>query len=197
MDKLKIAKRTFQKYGLSEKVLSEIVALLPEVEDATEETIIEQLQAYELIAKSFQSEIERRLASTKKKDNEPNPKNDEDEGKSDNNNNDTIKLLLKLNERLDKMEKGQISSTLNQSAIEKLKAIKMTDKEIEAVMFGRSFETEEAVEEFVTKQSEYFEEITATRLKDNAGGGFNPKGSQGEYSKKAMEQDVEEFNKQF
>ncbi|MDO4763726.1 MAG: hypothetical protein Q4A00_05035 [Flavobacteriaceae bacterium] len=42
MNRLNIAKRHFRKYGLSENVLGEIVALLPEDETATEETIIDK-----------------------------------------------------------------------------------------------------------------------------------------------------------
>ena len=94
------------------------------------------------------------------------------------------------------MEKGQVSAGLNQSAMEKLKALKMTDKEIEAVMFGRSFETEEAVNDFIGKQSEIYEEILSSRHKENAGSGFNTMSGQGgTYKKEAMEQDIAEFNK--
>ena len=45
MNKLSIAKKHFRKYGLSESVIKTIVALIPDEEEATEETITEQLQA--------------------------------------------------------------------------------------------------------------------------------------------------------
>lgn len=196
MDKLNIAKKHFRKYGLSENVLGEIVALLPQDENATEETIIEQLQAYENIAKSFQAEAERRVKLTKdkyeagKKESSTKKENEEVE-------NPTLAMLEKINSRLDAMEKGQISANLNKVAIDKLKALNLSDKEVEAVMFGRSFETSEAVEEFVAKQGEYFEEISAQRTKDNAGNGFVPQSGAGQYSQKEIEQDIKEFNKHY
>lgn len=53
MNKLSIAKKYFRKYGLSESVIKTIVALIPDEEEATEETITEQLQAYEPLANLF------------------------------------------------------------------------------------------------------------------------------------------------
>ena len=174
MNKLSIAKKHFRKYGLSESVIKTIVALIPDEEEATEETITEQLQAYEPLAKET----------------EPTPK-EEGEPKDR-----VLEALGNITKRLEAMEKGQISAGLNQSAMEKLKALKMTDKEIEAVMFGRSFETEEAVNDFIGKQSEIYEEILSSRHKENAGSGFNTMSGQGgTYKKEAMEQDIAEFNK--
>lgn len=196
MNKLSIAKKHFRKYGLSESVIKTIVALIPDEEEATEETITEQLQAYEPLAKSFQAEAERRVSLAVKglkpepQEVEPTPK-EEGEPKDP-----VLEALGNITKRLEAMEKGQISAGLNQSAMEKLKALKMTDKEIEAVMFGRSFETEEAVNDFIGKQSEIYEEILSSRHKENAGSGFNTmSGQSGTYKKEAMEQDIAEFNK--
>ena len=196
MNKLSIAKKHFRKYGLSESVIKTIVALIPDEEEATEETITEQLQAYEPLAKSFQAEAERRVSLAVKglkpelKEVEPNPK---EEGEPED---PVLEALGNITKRLEAMEQGQVSAGLNQSAMEKLKALKMTDKEIEAVMFGRSFETEEAVNDFIGKQSEIYEEILSSRHKENAGSGFNTMSGQGgTYKKEAMEQDIAEFNK--
>lgn len=196
MNKLNIAKKYFRKYGFSEKVLGEIVALLPNDENATEETILEQLQAYESIAQSFQNEIERRVSIIQKKYEQPNPEPADPKTEAGANN-ETLNLLKEMNQRLNAMEKGQISATLNNTAVERLKALQMNEKEIEAVMYGRNFETSEAVDDFVEKQSEYYKDIIATRTKDNAGNGFRPQSGASEYTKADIEQDIAEFNKQF
>ena len=182
MNKLSIAKKHFRKYGLSESVIKTIVALIPDEEEATEETITEQLQAYEPLAKSFQAEAERRV-SLAVKGLKPEPKEVEPTPKEEGEPKDPVLEAL-----------GNITKRLE--AMEKLKALKMTDKEIEAVMFGRSFETEEAVNDFIGKQSEIYEEILSARHKENAGNGFNTMSGQGgTYKKEAMEQDIAEFNK--
>lgn len=199
MNKLSIAKKHFRKYGLSESVIKTIVALIPDEEEATEETITEQLQAYEPLAKSFQAEAERRVSlavkGLKSEPQEVEPKQPNPQEKTEPKD-PVLEALGNITKRLEAMEKGQVSAGLNQSAMEKLKALKMTDKEIEAVMFGRSFETEEAVNDFIGKQSEIYEEILSARHKENAGNGFNTMSGQGgTYKKEAMEQDIAEFNK--
>lgn len=205
MDILKIVKKQFQKFGLSEKSLKEIANLVEKTlsgnEELTEEQVTEQVKTFEPIAKSFQSEVERRVSEAKKGTNGSNGSDDESEeqggsagGEKGGNSNEMLKQILN---RLDGIEKGQAVKTNNQTAIAKLKELKLTESEIESVMYGRNFETAEQVEEFITKQTEIYETITAERLKNNAGNGFNPMSASGNYSKQEIQQDVEDFNKQF
>ncbi|WP_394265185.1 hypothetical protein [Bergeyella zoohelcum] len=203
MDKkqfLAIVKKHFLKFGFSNKVLGEISALVDFTEnETTEEEIIEQLKRYEPIAKSFQSELDTRLAKGRKTDTDSAANGEDEEDNTSasgtKTKDATNATLEKILERLDKIEKGAVVKTNNEKATTKLKELGFTDKEIESAMFERNFETEDSVEEFVKKQSEILEDILKERVRENAGNGLHPHSSGANYSKAAIEKDIEEFNK--
>lgn len=203
---LAIVKKHFQKYGLSEKVLGEITSLIQNhfgEDEATEELVLEQLKIYEPMAKSFQSEIDSRVATARKERTTADDaaETEEEEGAdtepaSGKKPKDTTRSMLeKLMQKIDNLEKGQSVKSNNETAVARLKELKMTDKEIEAAMYGRNFETADSVDEFVSKQSELYEEIVKDRVKGSAGEGFSPMSSGGHYSKASIAKDIEEFNK--
>lgn len=205
---LAIVKKHFLKYGLSEKTLGEITTLVQNSfgeDEATEETVLEQLKAYEPMAKAFQSEIDSRVANASKSKDRTTAETTADDEEEDIDTGsasgkkpkDTTKSLLeKLITKIDNLERGQSVKSNNETAVAKLKELKMSDREIEAAMFGRNFETAEAVEDFVNKQSELYEEILKDRVKEQAGEGFSPMSNGGNYSKASVKNDIEEFNKQ-
>ncbi|MSN81954.1 hypothetical protein D1Y73_02635 [Riemerella anatipestifer] len=196
---LQIIKKHFTKFGLSESTLGEITKLIEGsyTENSTAEEIIEQCKSYESLAKVLQSEIDTRVSSAVekvKKEQAPDKKSGADKEAEP-----TIGEYLKqISERLDNIEKGQVVKSLNEKAVARLKELKMTDKEIEAAMFGRNFENEESLNEFVTKQTEIYEEIVKERVSNSAGNGFSPMSSSGNGVKNtAIKNDIEEFNKQY
>ncbi|KUJ56443.1 hypothetical protein [Chryseobacterium aquaticum] len=197
-----IVKKHFLKNGLSEKALQGLSDSITGSlgENATDEEITAQCVVFEPFAKTFQSEIDARVAAaTKKKgqegksgegaDEEPKP----EEGKT------TDPLLLavqKLTETVQGLKTEKAVETNNQKVINGLKALKMTDKEIESVMLGRSFENEDGIEEFVTKQGEYYSEILQSRTEAAAGEGYIAPSSVGNQSQAQKKADVEAFNKE-
>ncbi|AQY21344.1 hypothetical protein [Riemerella anatipestifer] len=196
---LQIIKKHFTKFGLSESTLGEITKLIEGsyTENSTAEEIIEQCKSYESLAKVLQSEIDTRVSSAVekvKKEQAPDKKSGADKEAEP-----TIGEYLKqISERLDNIEKGQVVKSLNEKAVTRLKELKMTDKEIEAAMFGRNFENEESLNEFVTKQTEIYEGIVKERVSNSAGNGFSPMSSSGNgVENTAIKNDIEEFNKQF
>ena len=106
--------------------------------------------------------------------------------------------ILKLQQTVENLQKERISGDLGAAVRTKLKeTLKMTDKEIESVMYGRTFESAEQVEEFVTKQEELYQDITKERIEHQAGSGFVPMISQGNVNKAAIENDIKEFNEKY
>lgn len=198
-----IVKKHFLKNGLSEKALQGLSDSITGSlgENATDEEITAQCVVFEPFAKTFQSEIDARVAAaTKKKEQEgksgegadPEPK--PEEGKT------TDPLLLavqKLTETVQGLKTEKAVETNNQKVINGLKALKMTDKEIESVMLGRSFENEDGIEEFVTKQGEYYSEILQSRTEAAAGEGYIAPSSVGNQSQAQKKADVEAFNANF
>lgn len=198
-----IVKKHFQKNGLSERALQGLSDAITGSlgENATDEEITAQCVVFEPLAKTFQSEIDARVtAATKKKEQggnsgegaaeEPKP----EEGKT------TDPLLLavqKLTETVQGLKTEKAIETNNQKVIAGLKALKMTEKEIDSVMLGRSFEKEEDIEEFVTKQGEFYAEITQNRTEENAGEGYKPVTSVGNQTTAQKTADIEAFNKAF
>ncbi|WP_018674848.1 hypothetical protein [Riemerella columbina] len=197
---LRIIKAHFTKFGLSESTLGEITKLIEGsyTENSTAEEIIEQCKNYESLAKVLQSEIDTRVTSAVekvKKEQVPDKKSGADKDQSEPKNNDYLKKIL---ERLDNIEKGQVVKSLNEKAVVRLKDLKMTDKEIESAMFGRNFDNEESLNEFVTKQAEIYEEIVKERVSNNAGNGFPPMSPTGNsVSNTAIKNDIDEFNKHY
>lgn len=196
---LQIIKAYFKKFGLSESTLGEITKLIEGsyTENSTEEEITEQCKSYEALAKVLQSEIDARVTSAVekvKKEQAPNKQGAEKE-QPEPKDNDYLKKIL---ERLDNIEKGQVVKSLNEKAVARLKDLKMTDKEIESAMFGRNFDNEESLNEFVTKQAEIYEEIVKERVSNNAGNGFPPMSPTGNsVSNTAIKNDIDEFNKHY
>lgn len=202
-------KKFFLKNGLSIKALQ---ALSDSVmgsleENATEEEITDKCKLFEPLAKTFQSEADSRVqAALKKKEQEGNDEEEEGAGDPEPKPGKTTKKvtndpLLAAIETLTKTVQGmqteQVVKTNNQKVIEGLKELKMTEKEIESVMYGRSFEKEEDIEEFVTKQGEYYSEITQGRAEANAGDGYKPVTSVGNQTQAQKTADMESFNKAF
>ncbi|AZA91135.1 Uncharacterised protein [Chryseobacterium nakagawai] len=203
-------KKFFLKNGLSAKALQ---ALSDSVmgsleENATEEEITDKCKLFEPLAKTFQSEADSRVqAALKKKEQEGND-DDEEEGAGDpepkpgkSPKKVTTDPLLAAIETLTKTVQGmqteQVVKTNNQKVIEGLKELKMSEKEIESVMYGRSFEKEEDIEDFVTKQGEYYSEITQGRAEAAAGDGYKPVTSVGNQTAAQKQADMESFNKAF
>lgn len=200
-------KKFFLKNGLSAKALQ---ALSDSVmgsleENATEEEITDKCKLFEPLAKTFQSEADSRVQAALKKK-EQGEGEDDDEGADDiktepKSKKVTTDPLLAAIETLTKTVQGmqteQVVKTNNQKVIEGLKELKMTEKEIESVMYGRSFEKEEDIEDFVTKQGEYYSEITQGRAEATAGDGYKPVTSVGNQTAAQKQADMESFNKAF
>lgn len=205
-------KKFFLKNGLSAKALQ---ALSDSVmgsleENATEEEITEKCKLFEPLAKTFQSEADSRVqAALKKKEQGGN--DDSDEGADDDsepsqptgkparktNKDPLLTAIETLTKTVQGMQIAQAVKTNNEKVAEGLKALKMSDKEIESVMFGRSFEREEDIEEFITKQGELYAEIVQKRTEENAGDGYAPPSSAGSQTKAQKQADIEAFNKAF
>lgn len=202
-------KKFFLKNGLSAKALQ---ALSDSVmgsleENATEEEITDKCKLFEPLAKTFQSEADSRVqAALKKKEQEEEEEEEEGAGDTEPKPGKTTKKvttdpLLAAIETLTKTVQGmkteQVVKTNNQKVIAGLKELKMTDKEIESVMYGRSFDKEEDIEDFVTKQGEYYSEITQGRAETAAGEGYKPTTSVGNQTAAQKQADMESFNKAF
>ncbi|AZB23598.1 hypothetical protein EG339_02660 [Chryseobacterium bernardetii] len=203
-------KKFFLKNGLSAKALQ---ALSDSVmgsleENATEEEITDKCKLFEPLAKTFQSEADSRVqAALKKKEQEGND-DDEEQGAVDpepkpgkSPKKVTSDPLLAAIEALTKtvqgMQTDQKVQSNNQKVIEGLKELKMTEKEIESVMYGRSFEKEEDIEDFIAKQGEYYSEITQGRAEATAGEGYKPTTSVGNQTPAQKQADIDSFNKAF
>lgn len=204
-------KKFFLKNGLSAKALQ---ALSDSVmgsleENATEEEITDKCKLFEPLAKTFQSEADSRVqAALKKKEQEGSDDDEEEEGAGTTEPKPgkspkkvTSDPLLAAIEALTKTVQGmQIDQKVqsnNQKVIEGLKELKMTEKEIESVMYGRSFEKEEDIEDFIAKQGEYYSEITQGRAEAAAGEGYKPTTSVGNQTPAQKQADIESFNKAF
>lgn len=202
---LQIVKKHFLKFGFSEKVLSEIAALVKssfnEDDELTNEAVAEKLKAYEPIAKSFQSEIDQRVSKAKEKTMSEDAADEEEEEQPKHSASDKRltqrELIEKLFEKIETLEKGQSVKTNNEKAVQRLKELKMSDREIEAAMFGRNFETEKSMTEFVEKQEELYKEILKDRAQEQAGNGFLPQSSNGNVSKESIQSAIDHFNKNF
>ncbi|MDF2931219.1 MAG: hypothetical protein K0R36_550 [Chryseobacterium sp.] len=198
-----IVKKHFLKNGLSEKALQGLSDSITGSlgENATDEEITAQCVVFEPLAKTFQSEIDARVtAATKKKEQEGKTVEGATTEPATEPGKDADPLLLAIQE-LSKTVKGlqteKAVETNNQKVINGLKALKMTDKEIESVMLGRSFEAEDGIEEFVAKQGEYYSEILQTRTEAAAGEGYVAPSSVGNQNQAQKKADVEAFNKTF
>ena len=197
-------KKYFNKIGFSAATLQVLSDMVTGSlgENATEEEINDKCKEIEPLTKSFQSEIDSRVAAARKtpekksggEEPEGNP-NPAGEQKTDD---ATLKALQKLQETVDQLQKEKVSGGLSATVKTKLKEdLKMTDKEIESVMWGREFESEDQVNDFVTKQEEFYADITKSRTEEKAGNGFIPASSKGDVSKTAIENDIKAFNEKY
>lgn len=188
-------KKFFLKNGLSAKalqVLSDSVMGTLE-ENATEEEITDKCKLFEPLAKTFQSEADSRVQAALKKKEQVGNDDEEEEGAGD----PLLAAIEALTKTVQGMQTEQVVKTNNQKVIEGLKELKMTEEEIDSVMYGRSFEKEEEIEDFVTKQGEYYSKITQGRAETAAGEGYKPVTSVGNQTAAQKQADMESFNKAF
>lgn len=198
-----IVKKHFLKNGLSEKALQGLSDSITGSlgENATDEEITAQCVVFEPLAKTFQSEIDARVtAATKKKEqggNSGEGANDEPKSEEGKTTDPMLLAIQKLTETVQGLKTEKAVETNNQKVVAGLKALKMTDKEIDSVMLGRSFENDEGIEEFVTKQGEFYAEILQNRTEADAGEGYKPASSVGNQTEAQKKADVEAFNKSY
>lgn len=188
-----------QKMGFSEKALQGLSDMITgSLEDnATEDEINEKCKEFEPIARSFQSEIDRaKAAAMKSKSGEAGTEGSKDEESADETKG-TDPTLKALQDQVAQLMKEKTTESLNTKVKTKLKDLKLTEKEIDSLMFGRTFETEDQIEEFVTKQGEFYEDIVKDRTVEKAGTGFVPGASRGNVSKTSIENDIKEFNEKY
>lgn len=195
--KLSVLKKHFSKYGLSEKALGEIYKLMQGqiTDQSTDEQIIELCKGYEPLAKVFQSEMD--ALRTKGKGQQDTGAEQNTSATETKQENDLFKLIADLKSEIQGLKKEQTASVLLSSAKNRLKEAKFTEKEIEAILLGRSFENEEGLNDFITKQTALYEEITKERLETQAGSGTQPPTGSGKPSEQTLKNDFEAFNKMF
>lgn len=194
----------FQKFGFTKRIMDTIqTTLMPEdLEDVTAEQVTEICQAYEPLAKAFQSETDARVQTAIEKAKKGNQSdrsdqnNRSDQDEDEDNGDQTEDRYQALMQRLERLEKEKTMEQTRSTVAKALEALKMTPAEVRSAMLGRSFESEDEALNFIDQQSEIYEEITKERAEHNAGEGFSPgQADGGSYSKKQIEADVEEFNR--
>lgn len=207
---LKITKKHFNKFGLSAKSLGEITTLIEGSleENSTDEDAIEQCKRFEPLASSYQTDIDTRVTSAVEKatkkgpegagsgegaNDEPNPGNQPPA----NSNEAVLAAIAALSTEVTNMKKGQSVQTNNETVVAALKELKMSEKQIESTMLGRSFETAESATEFIEKQTDLYAEIAKEQVSERAGSGFAPMGSGGNVTKTQKEADITAFNAKF
>lgn len=194
-------KKYFTKFGFSDRVLQvlsdSVTGSIEDIENATEDEINEASKNYETLAKSFQSEIETRVAldrkrSGKKKGVETEEiEDDEDKTKVDPN----LKAIM---DRLERMEKANVSGDLNKKVSDALKTNhNLSDNQISAILHGRSFGTSDEVDEFLEAQKTFQETIQQETIERKAGSGYAPPGSKGDVTKASVENDIKSFNEKY
>ena len=201
-----LVKKHFLKNGLPMGVLQSINGMIEKsiTNDSTDDEVIEICKAYDAFAKSFQSEVDAKVAKAKKVASSKNAEDEEDEDEEEqpvqvkkpkSKTSKTDELLLKLIEKVERLENEKVSSSLIDKATAKMKELKMTDSEIKALLHGRTFEDEEQVNSFIETQSELYEEVLKERVSLNLGNGNKPASAKGEISLESFKQDLEQFNK--
>lgn len=205
----RITKKHFTKFGLLPKSLGEITNLIEGStdENSTEEEVIELCKTYEPLAKSLQTDIETRVTTAVEKakkgpegagsgdgaTDEPNPGNQPPASSNE----AVLAAIAALSTEVTNMKKGQSVLTNNETVVAALKELKMSEKQIESTMLGRSFETAESATEFIEKQTELYTEISKEQVHERAGSGFAPMGSGGNVTKTQKEADITAFNAKF
>lgn len=197
-----IVKKHFLKYGLPATVLQSISNLVMGSldENATEEEIIDSAKTYDDFAKSFQSEVDSKIAKARKEQSveEGNGSGGKAGSESGNEGEDETKTLIKqLLQKVSNLEADKINKSFTEKATYRLKSLKMTDAEINATLYGRKFSSDEELEDFVAKQEEFYSDILKTRTEQVIGNGGRPPVSQGSNSKEALKQEIESFNERY
>ena len=197
-------KKYFNKIGFSAATLQVLSDMVTGSlgENATEDEINDKCKEMEPLTKSFQSELDSKVAAARKA---PEKKSGEEEPEGKGNpagtpstDDPTLQAIQKLQETVNQLQKEKLSGDFGATVKTKLKDdLKMTEKEIESVMYGRNFESEDQVTDFISKQEEFYADITKTRTEEKAGNGFIPMSSKGDVSKTAIENDIRAFNEKY
>lgn len=195
-----IVKKHFLKYGLPASVLQSISNLVTGSleENATDDEIIEVAKTYEDFAKSFQSEVDSKIAKARKEQTVEAVADEETKPKSENGSDDDTKSLIKqLLEKVSNLESDKINQSYQTKVTDRLKSIKMSDAEINAALYGRKFKSDEEVDDFVVKQEEFYADILKDRVEASIGNGGKPASSQGSSSLEALKQEISGFNERY
>ena len=198
-------KKYFNKFGFSDAVLQvlsdSVVGSLGE--NPNEEEINGACGNFEGLAKAMQSESDAKVnaakkgtpAAEEKKGEEGNPAEPGDPGETTD---PVLKAIQDLAKKVEGMEKKDAHKTFNQKVIEGLKANhSLSDKQIESIMLGRNFETEDQVNEFLEGQKGLQETIQQELVEKQAGNGYAPPGSKGDVTKASIENDIKSFNEKY
>ena len=188
-------KKFFEKYGLPSKVLQSINdRIMSSGEDLTEDQIRDKCKDYEVIAKSFQSEVDSRVTSalekrTKEKDVDVDPvKKLEDETSKKDEGSETNLLLnaiKQLQSDIHALKSEKVETSLINSATDQLKQLGKNEIEIRGLLHGRKFNSTEELDSFMEFQKEIHSEI----VKQEPNGG-RPRVSNSTPSKKVFDEGV-------
>lgn len=200
-----VVKQEFSKFGFSTEVMETISKMVTDEAgaEATDEVIKEKLKIYEPLAKTFQSEIDARVTKAKQTATSTQQQPTQEQGESgageqsaNPNPTEEVPAWAKaMMSKLDAFEKKEIVTQKNEITRTKLKELKMTDAEINAVMYGREFKDDNEIDTFVTQQGEFFKDILSTRVSEQLGDGNPPAPSQGATDLESFKKDLEKFNK--
>ena len=184
-----IIKKHFQKYGLSKEAQGEIFNLLAGSvsETTTEAEALELASKYEPIARVYQSDLDARVTQATEKVKKGL------QSKEEGDNNPVLLQVQELITKISDLEKKEVLKTNTQKVTAELKKLNLSEKEIEANIYGRTFETQEQIDEYITKQSELYADITKERLETLAGGGIVPL-SGGSSIASQVKNDIDKFN---
>ena len=196
----KIVKEHFKNYGLSKTVLKQLESLVLATsgDDADDDKLKEVCTTFDSLAKTMQSDIDARVTKARKdaEVEKPNPGGNpsptDDEPKSDLDK--VLARLTTMQEKLDNLEQEKTTTKYTLRAQERLREIKMNDAEIKSALYNRKFQSDDDLEEFVTKQEEFYADIVKERISTDTPTGEEPRGK-GSVSDKSFEKQLEEFNK--
>lgn len=198
----KIVKDYFKNYGLPKAVLQSISDQISVSvgEEPTDEDLTAECEKYNLLAKSFQSEVDSRVTAGLAKRRAEGGDQDDDPvivpketGGESNQFSKLEAMITGLASSITELKSEKVSSSLGETATNQLKGIKMTDSEIRGLLFGRKFKTEDEVSEFVEAQSEIHSETLKDRQKENLGNGTEPTRSMGKADAAQLAGDIEAF----
>lgn len=194
-----IVKEHFKNYGLSKTVLKQLegLVLATSGDDAEDDKIKEVCTNFDLLAKTMQSDIDARVTKARKEVEVEKPNTGGNPSPTEEPKSDLDKVLAQLTTmqtKLDNLEQEKTTSKFTSRAEQRLKEIKMNDAEIKSALYNRKFQTDDDLEEFVTKQEEFYADIVKERISNDTPTGEEPRGK-GSVSAKSFEKQLEEFNK--